>query len=90
VSDEGRVYEGFMVYVFIDLGGLDLFIQEEDLAEIAIIKAIHMLIFCLSSEVQFIDLEPPNQVLCECLGVIILRVTHGQDYNREKMKSKIQ
>jgi len=90
MGDECGMYKGFMIYVFIDLGGLNLFIQEENFAEILIGKALDILMICLSSEVQFVDFEAPDDVLCECLRVIILLVIHGQDYNREKIKSKIQ
>jgi len=90
MSDERRVHKGFMVYVFINLGGLNLFIQEENFAKILIGKALDILMICLSSEVQFVDFEAPDDVLCVCLVVIILLVYHGKDYNKEKIKSKIQ
>jgi hypothetical protein len=90
MSDERRVHEGFMVYVFIDLGGLNFCIQEENFTEKLIVKTLDILMVCLSSVVQFVDLEAPDDVLCVCLVVIILLVYHGKDYNKEKIKSKIQ
>jgi hypothetical protein len=90
MGDECRVHKRFVVDILIDLGGLYLFIQKENLAEILIREALDILMICLSSEVQFVDLEAPDDILCVCLGVIILLVSHGQDYNKEKIKSKIQ
>jgi hypothetical protein len=84
MGDERGMDKRFMVDVLIDLGRLNLLIQEKDLAQEWIGKYLDTLILCLSLIEKLINLYALDHILGKEFKKIEAFLHHGQDYSMEK------
>jgi hypothetical protein len=84
MGDERGMDKRFMVDALIDLGRLNLLIQEKDFAQEWIGKNLDMLILCLSLIEKLIKPNAFDHIMGKELEKIEAFLHHGQDYSMEK------